>query len=72
VSGSPLILTVTQPPVTIGGRTAQVQFSGLAPGFVGVWQINALAPADVAPGNAVDLVVTASGQTSNTVTIAVQ
>jgi len=69
---NPLALTVAQPTVTIGGKTAQVQFSGLAPGFVGLWQINAVVPADVTPGNAVSLTVAAGGQTSNTVTIAIQ
>jgi len=70
--GNPLALTVAQPTVTIGGKTAAVQFSGLAPGFVGLWQINAVVPAEVTPGNAVSLSITAGGQTSNTVTIAVQ
>lgn len=71
-SGSPLVFTVAQPTATIGGKTAQVLFSGLAPGFVGLWQINAVIPQDVTPGSVVPLVVTAGGVTSNTVTIAVQ
>jgi uncharacterized protein (TIGR03437 family) len=70
--GSPLVLTKVQPTVTIGGKNAKVQFSGMAPGFVGVWQINAEVPADVTPSIAVPLVVTAAGASSNTVTIAVQ
>jgi uncharacterized protein (TIGR03437 family) len=49
-----------------------VQFSGMAPGYVGLWQINAQIPQSVTPGNAVPLVVTAGGATSNTVTIAVK
>jgi uncharacterized protein (TIGR03437 family) len=67
-----LALTIAQPTVTIGGKTAQLQFSGLAPGFVGLWQINVVVPQDVTPGNAVTLSIAAEGQTSNTVTIAVQ
>jgi uncharacterized protein (TIGR03437 family) len=67
-----LVLTVLQPTVTIGGVNAPVQFSGLAPGFVGVWQINAVVPQSVTPGSAVSLVVSAGGVASNTVTIAVQ
>jgi uncharacterized protein (TIGR03437 family) len=70
--GNPLVLTKVQPTVTIGGKNAKVQFSGMAPGFVGLWQINAEVPADVTPGMAVPLVITAAGATSNTVTIAVQ
>jgi len=71
-SGSPLVLTKVQPTVTIGGKNAKVLFSGLAPGFVGLWQINAEVPADVTPGMALPLVITAAGVASNTVTIAVQ
>lgn len=71
-SGNPLVLTNVQPTVTIGGQTARVQFSGMAPGYVGLWQINAEVPVDVAPGSAVPLVVSAGGVASNTVTIAVE
>ena len=71
-SGNPLVLTNVQPTVTIGGQSAQVLFSGMAPGFVGLWQINAQIPQSVAPGNAVPLVINAGGVASNTVTIAVQ
>jgi uncharacterized protein (TIGR03437 family) len=70
--GNPLVLTKVQPTVTIGGKNAKVQFSGMAPGFVGLWQINAEVPADVTPGMALPLVITAAGTSSNTVTIAVQ
>jgi uncharacterized protein (TIGR03437 family) len=72
VSGNPLVLTKVQPTVTIGGKNAKVQFSGMAPGFVGLWQVNAEIPADVTPGMALPLVITAAGAQSNTVTIAVQ
>jgi uncharacterized protein (TIGR03437 family) len=65
-------MSQVQPTVTIGGKNAKAQFSGMAPGFVGLWQINAEVPADVTPGGAVPLVITAAGAQSNTVTIAVQ
>jgi uncharacterized protein (TIGR03437 family) len=71
-SGNPLVLTKVQPTVTIGGKNAKVLFSGMAPGFVGLWQINAEIPQDVTPGPVVPLVITAGGVQSNTVTIAVQ
>jgi len=70
--GNPLVLTKVQPTVTIGGVQARVLFSGLAPGFVGLWQINAEVPASVTPGAVVPLVITAGGVQSSTVTIAVQ
>ncbi|HEY7678987.1 MAG TPA: fibronectin type III domain-containing protein, partial [Terriglobia bacterium] len=70
-SGSPLVVTHAQPTVTIGGLPATVLFSGLAPGFVGLWQINARVPA-VQPGPTVPLVVSIGGVAASTVTIAVQ
>jgi uncharacterized protein (TIGR03437 family) len=35
--------------VVIGSAEAVVQYSGLAPGYVGLWQINAVVPANTAP-----------------------
>ena len=63
---------VSSPTVTIGGVQARVLFSGMAPGYVGLWQINAEVPSSVTPGPAVSLTITAGGVTSNTVTIAVE
>src|ERR1022692_3945706 len=68
----PLAETRTTPTVTIGGVSANVLFSGLAPGFVGEYQVNALVPASVLAGNAVPVAISIGGVTSNTVTIAVQ
>ena len=64
--------TTTTPTVMIGGAQASVQFSGLAPGSVGEYQVNALVPAGSAKGSAVPVVISIGGATSNTVTIAVQ
>jgi minor extracellular serine protease Vpr len=36
--------------VTIGGVSATVQFSGLAPGFPGLNQVNFLVPANIPAG----------------------
>jgi uncharacterized protein (TIGR03437 family) len=58
--------------VTIGGKSAVVQFSGLAPGFAGLFQVNALVPEGVAPGETVPVVVSAAGQSSPPVTMAVK
>ncbi len=69
--GSPLAQTLTTPTVMIGGVKASVIFSGLAPGYVGLYQVNAQVPPGVTPGPAVPITVTIGGVTSNTVTIAV-
>jgi adhesin/invasin len=69
---SPLAVTVGATTVMIGGQPAPVSFSGLSPGFVGLYQIDAVVPAGVTPGNQVPLVVSVGGQTSPAVTIAVQ
>jgi uncharacterized protein (TIGR03437 family) len=44
----------------------------MAPGWVGLWQINAEVPADVKPGSALSAEITSGGVTSNTVIIAVE
>jgi uncharacterized protein (TIGR03437 family) len=70
---APLSYTTTKPAVTIGGVVAtSVPFYGLAPGYAGLYQVNALVPAASAKGNAVPVTISIGGATSNTVTIAVQ
>jgi uncharacterized protein (TIGR03437 family) len=68
----PLSSTLTVPIVTIGGIAAKVTYSGLAPGFAGLYQVNALVPDGVPTGDDVNLVISIGGVQSNTVTIAVQ
>jgi uncharacterized protein (TIGR03437 family) len=63
---------------TIGGVDAPVEFSGLTPTLVGVYQVNIEVPAGVPAGDAVPLIISVkdpqSGATvqSNSVTIAVK
>ncbi|MCX6629624.1 MAG: hypothetical protein NTW28_18555, partial [Candidatus Solibacter sp.] len=45
-----LVRTNATPTVTIGGRTAGLIFSGLAPGFVGLYQVNVSVPSDAPTG----------------------
>jgi uncharacterized protein (TIGR03437 family) len=65
-----LSVTTATPAVSIGGKPAKVQFSGLAPGFVGVWQLNVAIPDDAPTGNTVPLAVTWA-LTSNTLPLAI-
>jgi uncharacterized protein (TIGR03437 family) len=51
----PFNLTTETPVVLIGNVAAQVSFSAMAPGFVGLYQVNAVIPTGIAPGNAVSL-----------------
>ena len=68
---NPLSQTISLPSVTIGGLPAQVLFSGLAPGFVGFWQINAVVPANAPAGDDIPVQVALNGAAGNTVTMAV-
>lgn len=63
--------TEVQPLVTIGGVAAEVIYSGLAPNFPGLYQVNARVPAGLAAGPQA-LSITASGQRSNEVRVAVR
>lgn len=69
---SPLSHVTTQVVATVGGRPATVEFAGLVPRFVGLYQVNVRVPAGVAPGNAVPLVLSQNGVAGNTVTMAVR
>jgi uncharacterized protein (TIGR03437 family) len=69
---NPLSRAVNDVAVTIGGQTAEVLFAGLTPTQVGLYQVNVRLPAGLTPGPRLTLVVTAAGQSSAPVTIAVQ
>jgi len=64
--------TTTSPVVMVGSVQAQVVFSGILPGFPGVYQINIIIQAGTPTGNAVPLQIQMGGiTTSNSTTIAV-
>jgi uncharacterized protein (TIGR03437 family) len=69
---APLSYTLLTPTVTIGGIPADVVFSGLTPGFSGLYQVNAQVPAGIPNGDDIALVLSAGGALSNTVTISVE
>lgn len=71
-TSNPLMTTATSPTVTIGGKAAAVYFSGLAPGFVSLWQLNIKLPDDAPSGASVELTVSLGNRTARTVTIAIE
>lgn len=67
----PLSMTPVKPDVRVAGRAAEVIFSGLSPGSVGLYQVNFRVPAD-APSGSADVVVTISGASSVPVKMSVR
>jgi uncharacterized protein (TIGR03437 family) len=67
-------LQVSQEPVTvlISGRELTPFFAGLAPGFVGVYQVNVTIPADFPPGLSQPLTLRQGGVASNPVEVSLQ
>ena len=59
-AGTGPIPTAVNPQILLGGAfvpAANIQYSGLAPELVGVWQINFQIPMTATPGNAVPIIV---------------
>jgi len=61
---NPPVSTLVTPAVTIGGLPALVQFSGLAPGYVGLYQVNAQVPCASPTGPAIPIALTIGGMAS--------
>jgi trimeric autotransporter adhesin len=68
--GAPYSETLVTPTVTIGGVPATVSFSGLAPNYVGLYQVNVQVPAN-APAGTVPVTISI-GNASDTVTMGTQ
>jgi len=71
-SAEPLARVTLPVTATVGGKSAVVHFAGLAPGFVGLYQVNVQIPDGITPGPAVPLVLAQNGVPSNTVTLAIK
>jgi uncharacterized protein (TIGR03437 family) len=70
-SANPLIYAPSRTRVTIGGVEASIKFVGLAPGLVGVTQLN-IAPVWETPLGDQPLVVEIAGFASNTVVVSIR
>ena len=66
----PLARVVNLPVVTVDGQMAAVSFAGLAPGFVGLYQIDFQVPVNARTGS-LPLVVSQSGVAGNTTNLIV-
>lgn len=65
----PLARTTTTPVVYFGSEPGTVLFSGMAPGFVGLWQINVRLPASNLPSGQVPVFVGIGGLAGNAVPV---
>jgi minor extracellular serine protease Vpr len=65
-------MTINAPLVWVGGSEAPVVFSGLAPGFVGLYQVDVIIPDASATGRAIPVSMDVGGASSDVVTIAVE
>ena len=61
----PLALVDAPPTVTLGTVSLAVNFAGLTPGEIGVYQINALVPAEVQAGTNVPLIIAQGGSSTS-------
>lgn len=61
---NPLAQAVVKPVIFLGGRELPVEFAGLTPGEVGVYQINAQIPHDVPTGFSIPLVIEQGGRST--------
>ncbi len=68
----PLAQTTAMPEVIVGGVKAQVSWSGLSPGFTGLYQVNFKVPSDAPVGDAVPVTVSIDGVASAAATMAVR
>jgi len=69
---SPLARVIDPVTVTVGGKPANVLFAGLAPGFTGLYQINAVIPDGLGASGMAEVILKVSDQTSPVVTIGVR
>jgi len=70
-AGGALSSSTLTPLVFLMGKQIPVSFSGLAPGFAGLWQINVSLPADTPTGTDMELRVV-NGATSNRLMVSVK
>jgi uncharacterized protein (TIGR03437 family) len=60
----PLSKVIAPVTVTIGGVNAPIFFSGLTPGFAGLYQVNVTVPAGIQPGGQIPVSLAVAGKSS--------
>lgn len=68
----PLAVTATPVQATLGGVPAAVGFSGLAPGLIGIYQVNLTVPGGIPPGDQVPVILTIGDRASPPVTVSIR
>jgi uncharacterized protein (TIGR03437 family) len=68
----PPATTLTPVHVKIGGLDAEVNFSGLAAGYAGLYQVNVRTPDSAPTGDSIPLSIEIGGVNSNVVTVAIE
>jgi uncharacterized protein (TIGR03437 family) len=71
ITSGALPATVEKPVVTLNGAAAEVTYSGLAPEYPGLYQVNVRIPAGAPKGNAVPLRLSIKGVAAPVVTVAI-
>ena len=67
-----LYVTVNPVTVLLNATELPVQYAGLTPGFIGLYQVNVPIPGGTAPGSSLSLTIKAGGVVSSTVNVAIQ
>jgi uncharacterized protein (TIGR03437 family) len=67
---NPLATAIVQPTVKIGDVSLQINYAGLVPGSAGIYQINAVVPANIPAAREADLTIQ-QGSSSTTFTVRV-
>ena len=64
---APLAAALVEPRVLLGGQELPIEFAGLTPGQVGVYQINARVPASVPTGLEIPLSIQQGSVTTSVI-----
>jgi uncharacterized protein (TIGR03437 family) len=72
VAQGSLFATTTPVTVVVGSLELSATFAGLAPGFIGLYQVNVVLPASMPPGLSIPLYLKQGGQASNQVLVSIQ